>query len=111
MLISNSRPKSGDIVAIKLTSGEEIIGKLVADESGGITIHKPIAVRLQMVEPGQAAIGFQPFMYARDEDGEFTFNSSAIAVVAAKVRDDIKKNYLLATTGLEIPTGGSSLIK
>lgn len=112
MLLQNKSPTAaGEIVAIKISTGEEIVGRLVdTGDKPGVTISKPIIVQLQMVRPGEAAIGFQPFMLSRDDDGEYTFSDAAIVVGPSKARDDIRTNYLKATTGLEIPTG-SSLIK
>jgi hypothetical protein len=113
MLVSKSnRPQTNDIVAIKLTSGEEVVGKMVSGpDDVGIRLAKPIVVQLQMLKQGEAAIGFAPFMLARDDDDEYQFQSSALVTTPGKARDDIRINYLKATTGLEIPTAGpSSLI-
>ena len=114
MLVSKSKePKSGDIVSMRLTNGEEVVGKLVSDHAGDYTLLKPIAIRLQMLAPGQPGLAFAPFMLARDDDGEFKFPAASIQVIPAIVRDDIKSYYLKETTGLEIPTAGqtSSLIR
>ncbi len=114
MLVSKSKElKTGDIVSLRLTNGEEVVGKLVGDAVGPITLLKPIALRLQMLAPGQPGLAFAPFMLGREDDGEFHFPASSIQVTPAIVRDDIKSYYLKETTGLEIPTSGqtSSLIR
>ena len=42
MLIINVT-KPGDIVSLKLTSNDEVIGKLVSDENGVLTLNKPLS--------------------------------------------------------------------
>ena len=102
-----------EVVAIRTTSGEEIIGKLVEETEQALTLSKPILVQLQMMQQGGAAISFGPFSLARDDSGEFTFYRSSLLTAPAKARDDIRANYIKAVTGLDIPTSGgaSSIIK
>lgn len=101
-----------EIVAIRTTGGEEIVGRLTEETADTITLSKPIIVHLQMMQQGGAAISFAPFSLARDDASEFTFYRSQFLLVPAKARDDIKANYIKATTGLDIPTSGgpSSII-
>jgi hypothetical protein len=103
----------GKVVAIRTSGGEEIVGKLTAESDTLVTIAKPIIVHLQMMQQGGAAISFAPFSLARDDGGEFTFYRSNLLTVPAEARDDIRANYIKATTGLDIPTSGgaSSILK
>ncbi len=101
-----------EIVAVRTTGGEEIVGKLVEETATTITLGKPIIVHLQMMQQQGAAIAFAPFSLARDDSANFTLRIDALLTLPAKARDDIRTNYLQATTGLEIPSkGASSIIK
>ena len=46
MLILNETFKNGDIVSIKLSSGEEIIGKLIDNSDKDVTVNMPMLVGL-----------------------------------------------------------------
>jgi hypothetical protein len=105
MLIGKTKEevKVGDVASLRLMTGEEIIGKVVATDGYSITITKPIAVQVRMVGQGQAAIAFDPFMVSVEEEGEFTFAQTALSLQPKKARADIQANYLKATTGLDVP--------
>lgn len=96
----------GDIIAFRLVSGDELIGKLVKSDAQGYHITKPIALQMQMVAPQQAGIGFAPFMVGADEDGPFCFPLEKMLTHPVKAREDIKASYVKATTGIEIPNKG-----
>lgn len=106
MLIKNNLDK---IVSVRSSGGEEVIGRLTEETADTITLAKPIMVHLQMTPQG-AAISFAPFCLARDEDADCTFYRSSLLLVPAPVRDDIRANYIKATTGLDIPTGGGIIM-
>jgi hypothetical protein len=109
MLIENTAlPQTGDIVAFRLATGEEVVAKLVSETETGVTIAKPVVLQMQMVGPQQAGIGLAPFMVAIDEDAKVTVQRSLMITRPVKARKEIANNYIKATTGLEIP-GASSL--
>lgn len=112
MLVENSNLLN-EIVAFRAANGEEIVGKLVKENLTQITLSKPIIVHLQMMQQGGAAISFAPFSLARDDAGEFTFLAANLMTLPGKAREDIRANYIKATTGIDIPSSGqaSSILK
>lgn len=108
MLLQKTTTKEGDIVSFKSTAGEEVLGKLVKSDETTITLAKPILVQLQMMQSGGAAISFAPFSLARDDASDFTFYKSAMLTTAEAARDDIRANYIKATTGLDVPTSAQA---
>ena len=48
--------KVGDVITIKLTSGEELVGKFEADDDTKIKVNKPLTL-----VAGQKGIGLQQF--------------------------------------------------
>lgn len=96
--------KVGDVAALRLVTGEEIIGKVSAYDGYTISISKPVQIQIQMVAPNQAGITFAPFMVSVEEDGDFSFViASSLSLLPKKARADLTANYLKATTGLDIP--------
>jgi hypothetical protein len=98
---------NGDTISFRLTSGDEIIAKLISSDETSITISKPIVVQMQMVNPQQAGLAFAPFM-ATVDDGttKFRFERSRLICDPVTPRQDIAAKYIQMTTGLEVPTGG-----
>lgn len=109
MLIQNKSLQIGDVANIRLTNGEEIIGKLVAEESTTITLTKPILLVAQMMPNGQAALQFAPFMVGSDEDSKYVFSRAAFSVAPMKARKEIADNYLQATSSI-VPAGAGLVV-
>jgi hypothetical protein len=106
MLIEkNMAPKEGDVVALRLLTGEEVIGKAVSLTPTTIALARPLILQMQMVGPQQAGLAFVPFMMAADEDQRVTFHLDRLAVAPIKVRQEIAAQYVRSTSGLAIPSG------
>lgn len=96
--------EKGSIIAIKLTTGDEIIAKVVSHDVGAdkLVITKPIAVGLAP----NGAVAFIPFMIGAKEDAELTFDLRHHIVTYANAREELKNAYIENTSGI-IPAGGS----
>ena len=101
-----------DVVSFRLTSGEELLAKLTGQDDASITVSKPVVVQMQMVGPSQAGLAFAPFMATADEaTSKFRFERSRLICDPIKPRSDISSQYVKMTTGLDIPTSPTSLLK
>lgn len=109
MLIQNKSLQIGDVANIRLTNGEEVIGKLVDQDSSSITLTKPILLVAQMMPNGQAALQFAPFMVGTDEDNKYVIARSALSVLPMKARKEIADNYLQATSSI-VPAGAGLVV-
>lgn len=89
-----------EIVSLKLTSGEELVAKIVKerDEMGFITISEPVSVA-----PGPQGLGLIPSLFTAESNGEFKLNTNNITVYAA-TDENVKAKYVEATTGLKVPS-------
>ena len=87
--------KENDTISIKITSGEEIVGRLVEETSAHVKLRKPMMV----VMAGQG-IGLAPYMFTSGSE-YMSFNNNLI-VTKAKTIEDINKKYLETTTGLKL---------
>ena len=96
---------SGDIVAIKLSSGEEIIGKLSLINNTHVVVSKPLTMTLMQVpgQPGQGAVAFVPFMLGISENAEVHLNKQCV-VSMALAQQAAAAGYMRNASGLEMPT-------
>jgi len=86
--------KSGDVISIKIVTGEEVVTKLVSEANGNLTVSKPFVLGLT-----QEGVGFMPFMLGVDDISEITLPSTAI-LAHAIARKELKDAYIQNTTGI-----------
>ena len=104
MLITK-KIEENDIVAVKLISGEELVGKLI--KHNPLELAKPIVLGMQQ-QPNpttgqvEVGLGFAPFMLGMEDGGNITLEPGAYIVIL-KARDEIKQAYIKSTTGLDVP--------
>ena len=94
-----------DIVAVKLNTGEELIGRIVAQNPLELT--KPVVLGMQQQQNPQTGqvevgMGFAPFMLGIPDDGNIILEQGSY-ITMVKARDEIKQAYIKSTTGLEVP--------
>lgn len=85
------------VYTFKLTSGEELITKVIQSGGNFIEIEEPVSIA-----PGPQGLGFMPSVFTADAKGKFMLNTSAITVYG-ETDDAIKMKYLEATTGIKVP--------
>ncbi len=86
-----------DIRIIKLTSGEELIVKVIKDEMMQLTVMHPLSVA-----PSQQGVGLIPSFFTSDEDSEVLINKSNITMYAAP-REEVKNKYIEMISGITLP--------
>ena len=97
--------KQGDIVALKLTSGEEVVGSFQEDANNIIKLRKPLAMAMTQQGPALA-----PYFATADimETPEVAFNKDNV-VAMMKVHKPFADAYIEATTGLATAAPSSQL--
>ncbi len=66
---------------------------------------------MQMVGPGQAGIGFTPYMVSVDEAAAISFPADKIMVGPMATKPEMANAYARATSSLAVPAGpGGSLL-
>ena len=88
--------KVGDNVSFKLSSGEEIIGRLEAEDSKGYTVHRPMVLIAQ-----QTGLGLAPFMFSVSPDAKFVLQATSVSCIA-KTEAEIGKQYTSQTSGIQM---------
>lgn len=99
--------ESGDIIAIKLSTGEELIAKLNSVGNDNIVISKPLTVTLAQ-DPRTGSVGIQMlpyFVLCGDADAKLTIKDSHI-VTRTLANENAKSGYIQNTTGLTVASSG-----
>ena len=86
----------GDVVTVKLTSGEEIIAKFEEETSSGVKVSKPMVLSMN-----QQGVGMIPYLFTVNPNTSIVFGYNAVAVVAT-TDEDFGKQYTQATTGIKL---------
>jgi hypothetical protein len=104
MLIEkNTAPSVGDVVTIKLASGEEVVGRMHALSGETVTLAKPIAVLIQPVENGQVGLSFFPVMGSIEPEAALTFALGSLSIRPVKTGANVTTNYVQMTSSLVLP--------
>ena len=86
---------SGDVVSIKLTSGEEIIARLEEETDQYVKVSKPLAVTL-----GPQGLGMIPFMFLNAKETVTLKHNHILAMGPSK--KDAADQYMQGTTGIAL---------
>lgn len=96
-----------DIVTVKLSSGEEIVGKLLEKNADSVTLGKPVTIALQPVSEKQMGLSFLPVLGSVEPDVSLTLPFVAMAVKPVKTGKQVSSSYIQTTTGLVTPGAGN----
>lgn len=95
-MIIDKGVSAGEVVSMKLASGEELIARLVEETSLGYRLSKPMV--LSMSNQG---IGMMPFMLTVDPEKDITISKSSVTVVLTSGKP-FADQYLQSTTGISL---------
>lgn len=85
---------SGDVVSMKLITGEEIITKLVEETSTEFKVSKPLVLSV-----GQQGMGMIPMMFTVDPEKDLKILKSSVVVIS-NTDKQFANQYLQGTTGI-----------
>jgi len=94
-MLLNIPYRPGDTVTVKLSTGEEVLGKYVGDEKDSISISKPVV----LTPTPQGQIALTPYIFSGDSDNVLFKNHHVICITSAKKQ--FSDNYIQATTGIQ----------
>jgi len=94
MLISKSA-SNGDVVNIKLITGEEIIARLDEDTNEHVKLNRPKSVSI-----GAQGMGLMPFMFLGGSDTVTIKHIHIVVMVPAE--KDAATQYVEGTTGIAL---------
>lgn len=87
--------KINEVQTIKLSNGDEIVAKVMAQDDDTITVANPVTVL-----PSAQGIQLVPSLFTAADKSWVTINISNIAMIC-DVRDQVCDSYLEATTGIK----------
>lgn len=88
--------KEGDVVSLKLSSGEEVVGRLEKEDTKSYVLNKPM-----MLTATQQGVGLAPFMFTVGADTKFNINMATVVCIA-KTEKEAASQYVQTTTGLTV---------
>ena len=88
--------KNGDTVSLKLSSGEEIVGRLDDESTTKFTLKKPMVLIM-----GAEGLGLAPYMYSVSPDAKFQLLAATVSCIA-KTETDIAKQYVSTTSSIQM---------
>lgn len=101
MFLEKSKFAIGDVISLKMMSGEEVIGKLIKEDMSTLTIARPLSIAMTPKGPGLA-----PVMFTVSPEAEYTINKSVI-VFQGETMKEIGEQYVFQTTGIQPVSAGS----
>jgi hypothetical protein len=86
----------GEVITLKLTSGEEIVAKLVEETSTYYKLSRPMVIGM-----GQQGPGLMPYLFTVHPDKEVKL--SKVTVTLAEATDaNFAKQFLESTSGIKL---------
>jgi hypothetical protein len=95
MLISKGVTE-GEVITLKLTSGEEIVAKLVEDGAAYYKLKNP-----QVIGMGPKGPGLMPYLFTVSPDTEVKLQKSTVTVAEA-TDAQFAKQFIESTTGIAL---------
>lgn len=86
----------GEVVTLKLTSGEEIVAKLVEDGPIYYKLSKPMVIGM-----GQKGPGLMPYLFTVSPDKEIKLQKSTVTVAEATDKA-FADQFIESTTGIKL---------
>lgn len=87
---------SGEVITFKLSSGEELIAKLIEDGPMFYKVSKPLVLSMS-----QKGVGMMPYLFTVHPDKDITLNKSTVTAVAPTDKD-FADQYTQGTTGIAL---------
>jgi hypothetical protein len=88
--------QEGGVITLKLTSGEEIVAKLVEDGTTYYKLSKPMVIGM-----GQKGPGLMPYLFTVSPDKDIKLQKATVTVAEA-TDEAFAKQFLESTTGIAL---------
>lgn len=99
MLVNKGYAK-GDIVCFKMVTGDEIVAKIVEQNSEGYVVNRPCTVI-----PSPQGLGLMQSLISADINTNVTLKSEHV-IMHGPVITDIENHYIRTTTGIQPTKSG-----
>jgi hypothetical protein len=89
--------KIGETYTFKLTSGEEVLGKVLEVQDNYVSLKDPVSVA-----PGPQGLGLMQSMFTADPKDPARLNINNVTIFAL-TDESVKAKYIEATSGIIVP--------
>lgn len=86
----------GEVITLKLTSGEELVAKLTEETDAYYKLSKPMVIGM-----GQQGPGLMPYLFTVAPDADVRLAKSTVTVAEATDKA-FAKQFLESTTGIKL---------
>ena len=87
---------AGEVITLKLTSGEELVAKLVEETNDGYKLSHP-----QVIGMGPNGPGLMPYLFTVSQDRDVTLLKTTVTV-AEPTDKQFANQFLESTTGIKL---------
>lgn len=87
---------TGEVITLKLTSGEEIVAKLVEETDKYYKLSKPMVIGM-----GQKGPGLMPYLFTVHPDKDVKLLKTTVTVAEA-TDEEFAKQFLESTSGIKL---------
>lgn len=91
--------QAGEIITLKIMSGEEVIGKLVSEGDDYFEVTRPTVTQLT-----QQGVIMIPYVFSLNSDKTIRIAKSAV-IISAVTEKEFADGYIQNTTGLSLASG------
>jgi hypothetical protein len=86
----------GEVITLKLTSGEELVGKLVEETTAHYKLNRPMVIGM-----GAKGPGLMPYLFTVHPDKDIKILKGTV-VVAEATDAEFAKQFLESTSGIKL---------
>ena len=86
----------GEVITLKLTSGEEIVAKLAAETDSFYKLSRPMVIAM-----GERGPGLMPYLFTVHPDKEVKLAKTTVTVAEA-TDETFAKQFVQSTTGISL---------
>lgn len=87
---------AGEVITLKLTSGEELVAKLVEETAVYYKLSRPMVIGM-----GQQGPGLMPYLFTIHPDKEVKLNKSTVTLAEATDKS-FADQFIQSTTGIKL---------
>jgi hypothetical protein len=95
-MLINKGMSSGDVITLKLTSGEELVAKLAEETDSYYKLSRPMVIGM-----GQQGPGLMPYLFTVSPNADVKLQKSTVTV-AELTDESFAKQFLESTTGIKL---------
>ena len=86
----------GEVITLKLTSGEELVAKLIEDTETYYKLSRPMVIGM-----GQQGPGLMPYLFTVHPDKEVKLNKANVTIAEATDKG-FADQFIQSTTGIKL---------